>query len=65
MDMTFTATPMVAEALVTNAVVRIMVLAVRKVASLVKRATTLARLSIGGVSLNAIAPDHILEGGTA
>lgn len=65
MDATFSATPMVAEAAVIAPVVKAIMTVVYKVTSLVKRVAVLARLSIGGVSLSAIAPDYILEGGTA
>lgn len=64
MDATFVATPMVAEAVVMTVKVFIMAI-VHKVTSLVERVAYFVRLSIGGTSLSAVAPDHILEGGTA
>lgn len=65
MDITIEAVSMTADAGILTAVVSAVKTLVTKALVLVAQVASFARLSIGGTSLSAVAPDHIFEGGTA
>lgn len=65
MDMTFSATPMVAEGAVVAAVIRVVTNLVHKAISLIERVAPKSCPSIAGSSLSAVAPDNNFRGGTA
>lgn len=65
MDVKIEAACMAADAEMTNTIVRAIAVIINKVIALITQVASSSCLSIGGTSISAVSPDHILTEGTA